>query len=137
MFNFERVGKGRKSGGKPKTKSTEWSYKKARYSKSDRPERSERPARAAMMYDATCSQCGNECQVPFRPNGRKPVLCSNCFVKQDSGAKFGPKNFDRPRFGDRAPRSPGADKIDTNVKQQLDEINAKLARILAILDERV
>lgn len=132
MINFE----GRKTGGKSKSKSTEWGFKKPRYPKADRAERSDRPARAAMMYDATCGQCGNECQVPFRPNGRKPVLCSTCFGKQDSNPKFGSKNFDRPRFSERPPRQFGAEKISANLKEQLDDINSKLAQILKLLDER-
>ncbi len=31
------------------------------------------------MFTATCSSCGREAQVPFRPNGSKPVYCSDCF----------------------------------------------------------
>ncbi|OGF20470.1 hypothetical protein A2316_01425 [Candidatus Falkowbacteria bacterium RIFOXYB2_FULL_38_15] len=39
------------------------------------------------MYDATCSKCGNSCQIPFRPTGDRPVFCSNCFGKQDGAGK--------------------------------------------------
>jgi CxxC-x17-CxxC domain-containing protein len=31
------------------------------------------------MYTATCSSCGREARVPFRPSGSKPVYCSDCF----------------------------------------------------------
>jgi CxxC-x17-CxxC domain-containing protein len=31
------------------------------------------------MFSATCSNCGREAQVPFRPTGSKPVYCSDCF----------------------------------------------------------
>jgi CxxC-x17-CxxC domain-containing protein len=31
------------------------------------------------MFTATCSQCGNEAQLPFRPTNGKPVYCSDCF----------------------------------------------------------
>jgi CxxC-x17-CxxC domain-containing protein len=31
------------------------------------------------MFTATCSSCGGEAQVPFRPSGAKPVYCSDCF----------------------------------------------------------
>jgi CxxC-x17-CxxC domain-containing protein len=31
------------------------------------------------MFTATCSACGREAQVPFRPSGAKPVYCSDCF----------------------------------------------------------
>jgi len=33
------------------------------------------------MFDAICSECGNDCKVPFQPNGEKPVYCSDCFKK--------------------------------------------------------
>ncbi len=69
------------------------------------------------MFDATCSTCRKECQVPFKPTGSKPVLCSDCFGKNDSGNRFG-----------GAPQSPGNSK-------QLDQINAKLDKIIAILAE--
>ena len=31
------------------------------------------------MFAATCSNCGNEAKVPFRPTSGKPVYCSDCF----------------------------------------------------------
>jgi CxxC-x17-CxxC domain-containing protein len=34
------------------------------------------------MFSATCSSCGREAQVPFRPTGSKPVYCSDCFSNQ-------------------------------------------------------
>ena len=37
----------------------------------------DRPARE--MFTATCSNCGREAQVPFRPTSGKPVYCSDCF----------------------------------------------------------
>ena len=39
--------------------------------------RYERGARE--MFTATCSNCGREAQVPFRPTSGKPVYCSDCF----------------------------------------------------------
>lgn len=33
------------------------------------------------MHDAVCASCGAECQVPFLPNGERPVYCSECFAK--------------------------------------------------------
>ena len=32
------------------------------------------------MFTATCSSCGKEAQVPFRPTSGKPVYCSDCFA---------------------------------------------------------
>jgi CxxC-x17-CxxC domain-containing protein len=34
------------------------------------------------MFSATCASCGREAQVPFRPNGTKPVYCGDCFSPQ-------------------------------------------------------
>ncbi|HLG23849.1 MAG TPA: CxxC-x17-CxxC domain-containing protein [Candidatus Nanoarchaeia archaeon] len=49
--------------------------------------RSSRPE----MHEATCAQCGKQCEVPFRPINNKPVYCSNCFMKNDgsSGSSSG------------------------------------------------
>ena len=32
------------------------------------------------MFTATCSSCGKDAQVPFRPTSGKPVSCSDCFA---------------------------------------------------------
>ena len=32
-------------------------------------------------YDAVCSSCGKDCQVPFKPIKGKPILCVNCYKK--------------------------------------------------------
>jgi CxxC-x17-CxxC domain-containing protein len=34
------------------------------------------------MFTATCSACGQETQVPFRPTSGKPVYCSACFAQR-------------------------------------------------------
>ena len=33
------------------------------------------------MHEATCGDCGKQCQVPFEPRGDKPVYCGECFQK--------------------------------------------------------
>ena len=33
------------------------------------------------MHKATCSDCGNECEVPFEPDGERPVYCKDCWKK--------------------------------------------------------
>jgi CxxC-x17-CxxC domain-containing protein len=37
------------------------------------------------MFEATCSSCGKEARVPFRPTNGKPVYCSDCFRSQRGG----------------------------------------------------
>ena len=34
------------------------------------------------MFSATCSACGQETEVPFRPTSGKPVYCSACFAQR-------------------------------------------------------
>ena len=33
------------------------------------------------MHDAVCSECKQQCQVPFKPTEGKPVYCRDCFAK--------------------------------------------------------
>jgi CxxC-x17-CxxC domain-containing protein len=33
------------------------------------------------MHKAVCSDCGKECEVPFKPSGDRPVYCKECFMK--------------------------------------------------------
>jgi CxxC-x17-CxxC domain-containing protein len=40
------------------------------------------------MFAATCSSCGREAQVPFRPTSGKPVYCSDCFRSQRGGSSY-------------------------------------------------
>ena len=76
----------------------------------DRPQRRE-------MHEVTCSKCGKNCQVPFKPTGNKPVFCSECFGQQnDRGNNFSQSNHSSP-------------SVD------LSGINAKLDKIIAILQE--
>ena len=31
------------------------------------------------MHKAVCSECGAECEVPFKPAEGKPVYCRDCY----------------------------------------------------------
>jgi len=33
------------------------------------------------MHKITCSDCGKEAEVPFKPSGDRPVYCKDCFQK--------------------------------------------------------
>ncbi|MEK6927514.1 MAG: CxxC-x17-CxxC domain-containing protein [Nanoarchaeota archaeon] len=33
------------------------------------------------MHKATCAECKQECEVPFKPTEGKPVYCRDCFQK--------------------------------------------------------
>jgi CxxC-x17-CxxC domain-containing protein len=53
------------------------------------------------MFDAVCSSCGNDCQVPFKPNGSAPVLCRDCFQKQKDSEGGAPRRDSRDDRGFR------------------------------------
>ena len=62
------------------------------------------------MHDATCGDCGKQCQVPFEPRQDKPVYCNECFPKHkpaprggSGGGRFGGRGGDRGGFN-RRPR---------------------------------
>ncbi|MCW4041781.1 MAG: DNA-directed RNA polymerase [Candidatus Bathyarchaeota archaeon] len=33
------------------------------------------------MHKTTCSDCGEECEVPFKPTQGRPVYCRECYQK--------------------------------------------------------
>ena len=35
-------------------------------------------------YKAVCTDCGNECEVPFKPDPNRPVYCRECWTKRRS-----------------------------------------------------
>ncbi|TRO52325.1 DNA-directed RNA polymerase [Candidatus Bathyarchaeota archaeon] len=34
------------------------------------------------MHKAVCADCKQECEVPFKPDGNRPVYCRECFSKR-------------------------------------------------------
>lgn len=46
-------------------------------------------------FKTTCASCGNACEVPFKPNGSKPVFCRDCFKKEGDGAGMGGNSYQR------------------------------------------
>ena len=63
------------------------------------------------IHSAVCDKCGANCELPFKPTRDKPVLCSDCFRKDSNS---GSRN--------------SSSKVD------LSEINAKLDKILKLLE---
>ena len=41
-----------------------------------------RDRRDIEMTKVTCSECGKECEVPFKPTTDKPLFCKDCFAKK-------------------------------------------------------
>ena len=82
------------------------------------------------MFQTTCSKCGQDCEVPFRPTGARPVFCNNCFKSEDNR---------RPSFGQPQSNSNRGEKFSApssspNItKEQFSILNTKLDKILEAL----
>lgn len=87
------------------------------------------------MHKAVCSECGVDCEVPFRPTGGKPVFCSSCFEnKNRSEDRFESRESSRHRFNDNKFSS---NKFSDNKKSlsdaKLDEVISRLDKIVRLL----
>jgi CxxC-x17-CxxC domain-containing protein len=40
------------------------------------------------LYPATCSECGQQTEVPFNPTPGKPVFCRECFSSKKSAPRY-------------------------------------------------
>jgi len=83
------------------------------------------------MYPAVCDSCGRECQLPFFPDGSKPVYCSNCFEKNQGGFEQKRPSFGGGRFENR--RSAPSQSQNQN-NDLLVSNNNKLGKILELLN---
>ncbi len=92
--------------------------------------------RDRQMYRATCAKCGNDCEVPFKPTGERPVYCNNCFKSmRDSDPR---RSDDRDSRGRRDNYSEnrndrGNENTEGQFKKQFESLNWKLDKILKSL----
>lgn len=93
------------------------------------------------MFTATCDQCHKQCEVPFRPNGSKPVYCNNCFGSKRDGYSNDFSKRETPRHRseikdtfsfDSTPKQRMEDKRIDELKKQVDAISAKIDKLLNI-----
>lgn len=103
--------------------------------------RSGRDSGPREMFKTVCSNCGKECEVPFRPTSGKPVYCSDCFEKMGGRNSDGgrPERNDRPERRDR-PSFERNDRSHTpmaDYSKQLSELNAKLDKIILLLTPKI
>jgi len=98
-------------------------FKRRRYDRRDS---------SRMMHKATCANCGNPCEVPFRPSGDRPVYCSECFDKRKGGST---QRSDNRQFENRHLLQTNGDMVTTGrqILDQLKNLNTKLDRIISAL----
>lgn len=111
------------------------------------------------LTKAICDSCGASCHVPFRPATGKPVYCNECFGKNrparpDSGRpgadrydsrrnesdNRSSRYSDRPSYGsdNRGSEYRGSEQRSSStagVSKELAQINAKLDKILSLLED--
>jgi CxxC-x17-CxxC domain-containing protein len=87
------------------------------------------------MHNAICSNCGKECEVPFKPTGAKPVFCRECFQNNRTDQDSREQDFrERRDFSNR--RENPSRPVESNNNQQFENLNAKLDIILNLLETK-
>ncbi len=113
--------------------------------------------RPQVLHKASCSECGNPCEVPFRPTQGKPVLCNNCFAaNRNSGDNTGfrsnrvdtrpterPQRFEKPVFqsqerstGERVMIKSGFEdtKPIQEMKRTIESLSQKIEKMYSLLE---
>ncbi len=87
--------------------------------------------RSAEKHKASCNSCHKICEVPFRPNGKKPVYCRDCFKSNMPSPSFSPA-FRGPETRKTEVRKDDTDTGD--MKKQFSILNTKLDRLIAVIE---
>lgn len=97
-------------------------------------------SRPPQMFSATCANCGNATEVPFRPDGSRPIYCRDCFAKQDGRGDAAPRR-DAPRFErrdrDAAPRAAAPDKRIDELMREVASLGHKLDALVKMVGQMV
>lgn len=77
-------------------------------------------------HKTTCDGCHTPCEVPFKPNGKKPVYCRNCYKGKETTTSFSGQPFSRP--------TEYKDDGSTDLKKQFTILNTKLDRLISAIE---
>lgn len=114
-------------------------FKHKKHDHGDRPHHHE-------VYKTICSVCNKPCEVPFKPNGKKPVFCDTCFSHTKEVAtptyKKGkekmifdtPENFVAPTYTGK-PHEQSTDVKIADLKRELSSANAKLDKLIDLFNK--
>lgn len=85
------------------------------------------------MHKVTCDECGNACEVPFKPSSDKPVFCDSCFGGKRENKRGG------DRFGDKrsGPSTSSNDGEMKEMRKMLNELNMKLDVIIEFFNDEI
>ena len=144
MKNFEPGGlRNRKPdlGGRPMSDAGKYAPKK-RFDAPGRPSFGSRPSfggdrdkKDVTLYNATCTSCGKSCEVPFRPDGKKPVLCRDCFAAKNESPTNSANPHDRFTPNEMVGRKPERQTYASPAPQAADY--SRLVKQLAVVEEKL
>jgi len=84
------------------------------------------------MHSATCAECGDRCEVPFRPTGERPVLCSHCFKGNSKAPQRDNRRSDERMSFPTQSGGGNSDEVGT-LKKEVVELNKKMDKVLTLL----
>lgn len=93
----------------------------------------DRGPKEVQLFKATCTTCSKPCEVPFRPNGEKPVLCRDCFATKNS-SPAGNDNFSKQG---RDNGSPHREQRPSSFRSPAAVDNSEMLRKIAALEIKV
>lgn len=88
------------------------------------------------MHKAVCDECGNNCEVPFRPTGDKPIYCSDCFSRKNGGDSRSGSGRPSRRGGFSRPDRGRRGDSNQQVIKGVNSLNEKLDRIIRLLESK-
>ncbi|MFM2424253.1 MAG: hypothetical protein RLZZ70_644 [Candidatus Parcubacteria bacterium] len=97
----------------------------------------DRAPRDQKAFSATCSTCGKACDVPFKPDGVKPVLCRECFANKNSATTNMTGHRDRFASNEQRGHTTGSGSpVHTPIGVSA-ETYALVQKQLTILEEKI
>lgn len=87
------------------------------------------------MHPATCANCGKATEVPFKPDGTRPIYCRDCFGNGNDSRP--PREHQRPAFQRSVPtqHSAPAQSQRQVPDPRIDDLQKHLAKVLVKLDQ--
>lgn len=86
------------------------------------------------MFKTVCDKCGKSCEVPFRPNGEKPVYCNECFGGKGEYSQ-------RPTFSKPVQHSAPSVRVESDkrideLKREVELMHAKIDLLIDVVGQQ-
>jgi CxxC-x17-CxxC domain-containing protein len=91
-------------------------------------------SRPLEMHQATCVSCKKFCEVPFKPNGKKPVFCRDCFGMQDKENSGARSAYAKPSYSERTVIRTSVVPPAPNFKHEIEALNIKIDTLTRMVE---